>query len=139
MKPSLRPTTYASYEQIVRMHIKPELSDYLLRELRPDHLQKLYNNKYKQGRIDGTGGLSSRYVRYIHVIIHSSLEQAIKNQFIVRNVSDATTLPRQKKKEIRIFTVEEQKKFIEAAENDSLGSAFKLDLASGLRLGELLA
>ena len=139
MKPSLRPTTYSSYDQIIRTHIKPELSDYQLRELRPEHLQKLYNNKHQHGRLDGTGSLSPRYVRYIHVIIHSSLEQAIKNQLIVRNVSEATTLPRQAKKEIRIFTVEEQKKFIEAAENDSLGSALKLDLASGLRLGELLA
>lgn len=139
MKPTLRPTTYSSYEQIIRLHIKPDLSDYLLRELRPEHLQKLYNSKFQNGKVDGTGGLSARHIRYIHVIIHSSLEQAIKNQLVLRNVSDATTLPRQVKKEIQVFTVEEQKKFIEAVENDVLGSAFKLDLASGLRLGELLA
>jgi Site-specific recombinase XerD len=89
--------------------------------------------------MDGTGGLSPRYIRYIHVIILRSLEQAVKNQLIIRNVSEATTLPRQVKKEIRVFSRDEQKKFLETAENDILGSAFKLDLASGLRLGELLA
>jgi integrase len=102
-------------------------------------LQKLYNEKFKKGRLDGEGGLSARYVRYIHNIIHGALDQALKNQLVVRNVSDATSLPRQTKQEIRVFTIEEQQKFIEAVENDRWGSAFKLDLASGLRLGELLA
>jgi len=139
MRPSLRLTTYSSYEDTIRSHIKPTLSDIMLRELRPEHLQKLYNEKYKRGRVDGKGGLSARSVRYIHVIIHESLEQALKTQLVVRNVSDATTLPRQTKKDIRVFTVEEQLKFTETAENDSWGTAFKLDLASGLRLGELLA
>jgi Site-specific recombinase XerD len=139
MKPSLRPTTFGSYEHIIRTHIKPELGDIILKDLRPEHLQKLYNEKFRKGRVDGTGGLSAKYVRYIHNLVHESLDQAIKNQLIARNVSEATTLPRQEKKEIRVLSVEEQRRFTEVLENDPWGSAIKLDLASGLRLGELLA
>ncbi|OGO80081.1 MAG: hypothetical protein A2Y21_02200 [Clostridiales bacterium GWC2_40_7] len=43
-------------------------------------MQKLYNEKYTRGRVDCKGGLSARSVRYIHIIIHESLEQALKNQ-----------------------------------------------------------
>lgn len=78
MKPSLRPTTFSSYEHIIRMHIKPVLADDYLKELRPERLQKLYNQKFTKGRLDGQGGLSARSVRYIHIIIHSALDQALK-------------------------------------------------------------
>lgn len=139
MKPKLRPTTFESYEYIVRIHLKPEIGNMMLRDLRPEHLQKLYNDKFERGKLDGEGGLSSRSVRYIHMVLHNSLDQAIKNQLIGHNVSEATTLPRQTKKDIRVFSIEEQYKFITVLENERLSTAFKLDLATGLRLGELLA
>ena len=138
-KPKLRLTTYANYEHLIRVHIKPVIGDILLRELRPEHLQRLYNEKFEKGRIDGEGGLSSGTVRFIHIVIHGSLEQALKNQLIYRNVSEATTLPRKTKKEIRVFSLDEQSKFMDTLECERLGTAFRLDLASGLRLGELLA
>lgn len=67
MKPKLRPTTYESYECFTRIHIKPTVGDMLLRDLRPENLQKLYNDKFESGRHDGEGGLSPRSVRYIHI------------------------------------------------------------------------
>lgn len=55
--------------------------------MRPEHLQMLYNEKHK-------AGLSTKRIKDIHVILHSALNQAIKNGLIVRNVSEATTLPK---------------------------------------------
>jgi len=131
-KDSIRPTTYSSYETMIRVHIKPNLGKALLRELRPEHVQKFYNECK-------TSGLSSRTVRYIHTILHEALEQAVKNNLIVRNVTDATTLPKQEKKEMRVLTVEEQNRFMEVLSADKMGIIFKLDLATGMRRGELLA
>lgn len=139
MKPKLRPNTYSSYESLIRIHLKPAVGEILMKDLRPEHLQSLYNAKFTSGRHDDTGGLSSRTVRYIHIIMHGTLDQAMKNNLIARNVSEFTTLPRQPKKEIRVFSLEEQKRFMDTIAGERLGNAFKLDLASGLRLGELLA
>lgn len=111
-----------------------------IKDLRPENLQKLYNEKSSSGRADGgKGGLSPKTVRNIHNIIHDALSQAVKNELIIRNVSEVTSLPRRPKKEMRVLTVEEQQKFMKIIESDTWSAAFFLDLASGLRLGELLA
>lgn len=130
-KDNIRPTTYSSYEYIIRVHIKPGLGKAHIRELKPEQIQKFYNERK-------ASGLSSRTVRYIHVVLHEALEQAMRNNLIVRNVSEATTLPKQEKKEMRVLTVEEQNKFLKVLSGDKLGILFKLDLASGMRRGELL-
>lgn len=131
-KDNIRPTTYSSYEYIIRVHIKPNLGKAYLRDLRPEQIQKFYNERK-------SSGLSSRTVRYIHTILHEALEQAVKNNLIVRNVTDATTLPKQEKKEMRVLTVEEQNRFMEVLSADKMGIIFKLDLATGMRKGELIA
>jgi len=136
--PKTRPTTWQGYEYLIRVHIKPAIGSIPLRQLQPSHLQRLYNEKAAQGRADGQGGLSARTVRLIHTILHSALKQAIKEGLVVRNVAEATTLPKQWKKELRVLTPEEQAQFFEALELDRLGVAFLLDLGTGMRRGELL-
>ena len=140
-KLSVRPSTFESYEYLTRVHIKPALGHFYLKDLRSDHLQKLYNEKFKAGKIDGTGGLSSRTVRYIHNIISEALGCAIKNNLIASNVAntEVITLPRKEKRDIRILTADEQKTFLKALDGERLRAAFMLALGSGIRQGELLA
>lgn len=121
------------------VHIKPEIGNIQLKKLQPHHLQKLYNDKRTHGRVDGQGGLSARSVRIMHTVLHSALGQALKEGLVARNVSEATILPRYERKEPRVLTLEEEKRFFKALAEDRLGPAFLLDLGSGLRCGELLA
>lgn len=72
-------------------------------------------------------------------MIHEGLKQSVRNNLTIRNVSNATTLPKRYKKDIRVFTSEEQSQFIRALQDERLKAAFVLCLGSGLRLGELLA
>ena len=58
---------------------------------------------------------------------------------VSRNVAKLTEPPRQKAKEMRVLTVEEQAKFYEAIRDERLGTLFLLSLATGMRRGELLA
>ena len=58
-KPKIRPITFDSYEMLIRCHIKPAVGHVALKDLRPEQLQWLYNEKLK-------AGLSARTVRYIH-------------------------------------------------------------------------
>ncbi|MGB9662255.1 MAG: site-specific integrase, partial [Moorellaceae bacterium] len=130
-KPAVRPSTWASYEQTIRNHLQPALGHVPLQQLRPEQLQRLYNQKLTQG-------LSNRTVHLIHTVAHTALKQAVKNGLVGRNVAEATSPPGIRKREIRVLSLEEQHRFLEAAKGERLYPAFLLALASGLRLGELL-
>jgi integrase len=136
--PNVKLSTYVSYEMLIRVHLKP-LGDILLKDLRPEHVQRLYNEKSRNGRADSKGGLSAKTIRNLHNMLHEGLEQAVRNNLTIRNVSNAATLPKRYKKDIRVFTLEEQGQFIKAIQDERLKAAFILCLGSGLRLGELLA
>ncbi len=139
MKPSLRPTTWGSYEMQIRQHIKPALGHLRLVQLQTSHLQRLYNEKLAGGRADGkAGGLSPRSVRYIHTVIHIALEQALKEQHITINPANVVKLPRVTKKEMNTLDIEGISKFLEAARDTRHYAAYLLELATGLRRGELL-
>lgn len=133
-KQTLKESTFSDYEGIIRNHINPTLGRIKLKDLRPEHLQTLYNEKFESG-------LSLSKIKHIHTVIHSALKQAVKNGIIPRNVSEATNLPckDKTKKEIRVLTPEEQQKFLETIENERLKPLFILALTTGMRLGELLA
>lgn len=138
-KIKLQRTTFESYEYIIRIHILPLLGKKQLIKLKADDLQKLYNNKLKSGRIDGQGGLSNRSVKYIHIIMRQALSQAIKNGLLIKNVAEATNPPKLIKKEMRVLSLEEQKKFTAAIGNERLRSLFILAPNCGAREGEILA
>lgn len=138
-KLKLQSTTFESYEYIIRTHILPSLGKKQLVKLKSEELQKLYNNALQTGRLDGKGGLSSRTVRYIHIIIRQSLSQAIKNGILIKNVAEATTIPKLVKKEMRVLSMKEQKKFINAIGHERLRALFILAPSCGAREGEILA
>ena len=73
------------------------------------------------------------------MVIRQALDQAVKNNLVIRNVSEATTLPRLVKKEMRVLTLEEQQRLLNNLGEARLRAAFIVALASGLREGELLA
>ena len=128
----LRQTTWESYECMARNHIIPAVGALVLQELRPEHLQKLYSDKLKEGK-------SSRTVRYIHQVIHGALDQAILNKLISgNNVAKLTILPPLDQKEIRVLTPEEQNIFIKHVINHRMGTAFLVLLGTGIRRGEML-
>jgi len=130
-RPSVRPVTYDSYAMLIRVHLAPALSAIALKDLRPDHIQRLYNAKR-------AAGLSARTVRYIHNVLHGALRQAMKNQLVVRNVSEATTPPTGKPRTMRPLSLAEVKHFLSTIREDRLFAAMYLALGTGLRRGELL-
>lgn len=130
-KNALKPTTYDSYETNIRCHLKSGIGNISLKDLKTFDIQKFINSKYENGA-------STALLRKLKNIIHGALKQAIVNELITRNVSEGVILPIHKQKEIRVFSRDEEKLFINAIKDDRLEIAFKLDLVSGLRLGELL-
>ena len=131
-KPKLRPTTFDSYEMLIRCHLKPALGHVPLRDLRPEHLQHFYNAELQQGA-------SARTVRYCHTLLHGALAHAEKHQLVARNVSKLTERPRAVRKEMHTFTLDQlTEKLLPAIAKDRLFAAIFLAFGTGLRRGELL-
>lgn len=127
----LRAKTIDSYNYLIRSHLKPELGEIKLTQLRADQIQNLYSNKLNSG-------LSRRTVQYMHAVLHKSLEQAVRWGLVIRNVSDMVEPPTPKKKTPDSLTADQVKDLFEAVKDDRLHALYVLAAMVGLREGELL-
>lgn len=137
-KNEIRMTTYVNYETYVHKHIKNTIGGYCLCDLNTILIQQFYNDKSKNGRLDGKGGLSPKTMKNMHNMLHHALDKAVQLEMIKKNCTDATVLPKCTKPEIRYFTAEEQKQLQESIKGERLEMAVLLCLYTGLRQGELL-
>jgi len=127
---TIRETTYASYEIIIRLHITPEIGHLRLNKLTPAHLQQLYARKLEE--------LSPRTVQIIHAILHRALKQAHRWDMVPQNVAAAVDRPKAPKKETQFLTPEQVEQFWQVAEQDRLYALYVLAATTGMRQGELL-
>ena len=104
IKGTVRQRTWERYEQLVRVHIKPALGNFKLKDLTRAHVKNLY------------GTLKSS--RHTHITLHKALSDAVADNLIPRNVSDGLKLWKPRKKEINPLTPEQARAFLEAARGD---------------------
>lgn len=132
--PSVKQSTYISYEGYIRIHIVPELGDIPLSSLSMEICQKFFNMLQKKKK------LSPKTIRNIYNMFHYALDQATINRKIVRNPLLGIKLPKNEKKELIVFNRDEQSKLQTAAMNAPELQAFGVifTLNTGLRLGELI-
>lgn len=136
----LKSTTFACYEQNIRLHIKPALGSIPLKDLKVDAIQDLFNTKLVKGRFDSeSGGLSPASINKIHMIIYQALKQAVKNELVYRNPAEYVELPPMIETPAKALSLQEQMSFVNALKTERMRAAILLDLATGLRRGELLA
>lgn len=153
-KPTVRPSTYDSYKQLIRTHLKPNLGNIPLQKLQPHHIQRFYNDRLKTKRTPRTmpkdekkrkeimadmPTLSTSTIRHMHVVLRQALEQAVKERRILVNPAKATKPPKVTRPEASYLNAEQVAKFLEVASKDKWYSAFLVTLGTGLRLGELCA
>ena len=142
-KPKIRPTTQETYESRIRLHIIPEIGDIPLNKLTQNDLQQFYGRLKKSGRkrfTDKYGeGLSDRMVRMCHATCRSALEKAVQDGLIRVNPAIGCKLPPKKAREMQVLTREELQRFLIQAKFEGYYEVFLLDLATGLRRGELMA
>jgi integrase len=130
-KPSVRPNTYHGYEVQVRVHIKPTLGRIPLDRLEPTHVQALINAKLK-------AGLSPKTVHYMYSTLRNALHQAVRWEYVTRNVAALVGGPRMERYEIQPFTREEAHQFLAAVKGDRMEALYTVALTMGLRQGEAL-
>lgn len=130
-RPRLRPSTFQSYEYVLRQYIRPTLGSRPLDKITPLDIQALYTALGKRG-------LSSRTIRYSHTVLRNAMSQAVRWRLLAHNPATDVDLPKQRREEMRPLSPTEARRFLEAAAEDSLGILFELLLTTGLRPGEAL-
>lgn len=137
-KPTVRLSTYNSYETFIRTHIKPQLGRKYMNMLRAEDLQDFFVERSRNGNQKG-GGLSPKTLANIRNIMHLSFDQAVKNKVLSENLIESVKLPKAAKKEMRVLSREEQNRLIRAAQMSPEPSTFGIifDLFTGLRMGEV--
>ena len=132
MKDTVKQSTYASYRSYLNKHFCV-LGKILLKKLEPHTLQEFYNYKFREE------GLSPKTLRNYHMALHKCLQQAVKERLLVYNPCDAVTLPSGERPEIVVFSNDQQRALVQASYRHRYGVVIRLDLCTGLRMGELLA
>ena len=137
---TLKPTTFGTYEQNIRNHIKPSLGHIPLKDLKLDAIQELYNNQLKMGRCDGEcENLSTASVIKIHTILSQALDKAVEKEMIYKNPAKFAELPPLVEKPCRVLTMNEQIKFMQVVKQHRMRAAILFAMGTGLRVGEMLA
>ena len=143
-KIKVRPSSHQTYRGYIENHIKPNIGSIPLNKLTSLELQKLYKKLLGNGRVERIEskkqpkGLSAKTVRNINQIICSALNLAIEQRLILTNPADACALPKLEHREMKTLPVEQLTSFLREAKESGVFEMYYIELATGLRRGELL-
>ena len=129
-KCTVRPSTWMSYEELVRLHLRPGFEKVVLSKLSPQHVRSFLNEKLAVG-------LSTRRVQYLHAVLRAALNTAVKDQLLIRNAAAVVKPPRVIEKEVQPLTPEEARRFLKSIRG-RLEALFTVAISIGLRQGEAL-
>lgn len=135
----LRPSTIDGYRRNVA-YVTPKIGAVRLDQLTAMHLDRVYSELLASGRRQRTGGLSPRSVRYIHVVIHKALADAVRKGILARNVAASADPPSNKSTrpgEMAWWKPAELKAFLDLTAAEPLGPLFRLAGMTGMRRGEV--
>ena len=132
----VKASTIQRYDVIYRNYVESsEIGGIKLKDLNSITIQNYYNNLTKLGKAPIT-------IKILNKAIKSCLKYAKKMNYIIENCCDNVVLPKIPYKgedKVQVFTVEEQKRFMEVIKNHKHRIEFLLTLGTGLRIGELVA
>jgi integrase len=139
--------TVDGYKQIIKDHLKPHLGRHQLDKLRPEHVQAMLNALAAQG-------LKYNTLRNIRAALRRALNQAMRWQYVQRNVATLVDVPRyrhdtdddkgdeeQPSPEFTIQPLDEEqaRALLDVVAGHRLEALYRIALSLGLRRGEVLA
>lgn len=132
----LKPSSLERYLGVYNKYIKhSSIAKIKIKDLKAPNLQQYYNELLKNGK-------SENVIRTINKVLKAALTTARKNNYIYFNPCDNVILPKVKytdKEKISVFTMEEERKLLSYINGNKYEMLLVLDLATGLRVGELVA
>ena len=143
-KIKVRPSSHQTYLGYIDNHIKPNIGKIPLEKLTSLELQKLYKKLLEKGRVERieskgqSKGLSPKTVRNIHQIIASAMKLAKEQRLIAADPTEGCALPKLEHREMKALPVEQLTSFLREAKDSGVFEMYYVELATGLRRGELL-
>lgn len=128
--PTLKPRTAADYAQVCRLYIAPTIGKARLSKLRPQRLQALYADLQTHG---------TRAPAKTHAVLHRALHMAVVWGLLDENPADRVVKPSYRPTRREMWTPWELNAFLSGAKAHRLYPLWVTALASGCRIGELLA
>jgi integrase len=139
MRSELRPSTWTSYESVVRGRIVPRIGGVLLRDLTVTTIKTDVREHWLHHGGRAGSGLSPQSVKNTLRVLGRALHDAVAEGYIVSNPARAVSSPSTKDRaEMRTWSAADARRFDEATAGDQLGIAYHLALTGGLRRGEVL-
>ena len=140
----VRPSSHQTYKGYIDNHIKPNIGKIPLEKLTTMDLQKFYRKLLTKGRVERIEskeqpkGLSAKTVRNINQVISSAMDLAVAQKIILTNPTNACELPKVEYKEMQTIPAEQLQAFLGEARATGVYEMYYIELATGLRRGELL-
>jgi integrase len=131
VKPSVRPRTYRSYEQLTRVHVVPHLGRERVSKVDARKIQAFLRER-------GEAGLSPRTVQYLRAILRRAFGQAVRWDWVSRNVVALTEPPKAETPAPRAFDQGQAQALLASFRGHRHGNLLTVLLGLGLRLGEAL-
>jgi integrase len=159
----VRPKTFRTYSDMVKLHITPALGSIQVERLTPDVVQAFLNDKlgsalcphckasvkaermpdhiaekHAQAKARAFRALGAKSVSHIRATLRGALAVAMTWYDLDRNVAAIATSPRVVRKEMRSLTPDEARNYLKAAIGNRLEALFTVTVALGLRQVEIL-
>lgn len=130
MEGTVRPSTLTGYRSYIENHIRPDLGEKRISQIKAADIQKFYD------RMSQT--LASGTVRRIHTVLHGIMKTAQQARLIPRNPVDEVIPPKFSYQQKNVLTDEQLEIFLDAVKEDAVWSDFfYTEIMTGLRRGEI--
>ena len=128
----LAPNTIRNYKERYKWNIQPVIGAMCIADVKPMHCKAVLN------RMETTYAGST--IRQAYITMGTMLKSAVMNDIIAKHPMNGVryTKPVRAVDDIKYLTVEEQEKFLEAAERSHNYRQYALLLETGLRTAELI-
>ena len=132
--------TYRSYQHTAETHILPYFDENGIKlcDCTVEVLQIYFDEKYRNGRKDGKGGLSAKTMRHHKGILGQALAECVKDGLMPSNPCQYVEMPRRERHEAHFYSVEQLQQLITALNGDPIQPLVKIAALYGLRRSELL-
>lgn len=127
--PTLSDKSIRTYQFVVNRVLADDIGAVSLEALRRTHFDALYRRL----------PLAPKSIRLVHTVLHQALDDAVADEFILRNPANDATLPRLERKERPVLGYDEIVQFLEEHEHDRLAPLWAVLATCGLRIGEAVA
>lgn len=133
----LSPTTLTGYKYHIDNYIVNQpIGKILLQDLTTSDVQRWVNNLYRESPVTHKP-MSAKSVKNIYHNLSASLDMALQQEVVKKNVCKAVILPKVEKYDVEVYDEQEIQRLISVSRGTDMELIVSLAVSLGLRRGEL--